>query len=100
MQPWLGPGWDPSGDLAAIQQEMNQLFESLLGQGSGAIQPVERAWAPPMDVRETKADLRVLVELPEVPQSQIQIEIVEGVLEIRLPKRAEATSRIVRVEAL
>jgi HSP20 family protein len=129
---------------------MNRLFESFLGQASGRIQPVERTWAPPMDVCETNTDLRVLVELPGVPQDQIQIEIVEGVLtirgerhpdpafrqdqlmrlerrygpfsrslnlpsvvdsegvralyrdgvlEIRLPKRAEATPRIISVEA-
>jgi HSP20 family protein len=36
-----------------------------------------------MDVCETKSDLRVLVELPGIPQAQIQIEIAEGVLTIR-----------------
>lgn len=82
-QSWLGPSWDPSGDLAAIQQEMNRLFETFLAQGPGHVQPAERTWAPPMDVCETAADLRVLVELPGIPQSQIHIEIVEGVLTIR-----------------
>ena len=82
-QPWLGPGWDPSGDLTAIQQEMNRLFESLLGQGPGRVQPAERTWAPPMDVCETKAEVRVLVELAGIPLARIQIEIVEGVLTIR-----------------
>lgn len=149
-QSWLGPGWDPSGDLAAIQQEMNRLFESFLGQGPGRVQPAERTWAPPMDVFETGTELCVLVELPGIPLEGIQIEIVEGtlairgerhpdpafrqeqllrmerrygpfyrslnlpslvdaegvratyrngVLEIRLPKRPEATPRIISVEA-
>jgi HSP20 family protein len=129
---------------------MNQLFEGFLGQGSARIQPGERTWAPPMDVCETKTDLRVLVELPGIPQDQIHIEIVEdvltirgerqpdpgfrqdhllrlerrygpfhrslnlpsivdpesvrasyrdGILELRLPKRPEATSRVISVEA-
>lgn len=82
-QSWLGPGWDPSGDLAAIQQEMNRLFESFLGQAPGHVQPAERTWAPPMDVCETGTDLRILVELPGIPQDRIQIEIVEGTLTIR-----------------
>jgi HSP20 family protein len=92
-QPWLGPGWDPSGDLAAIQQEMNRLFESFLGQGPARVQPGGRTWAPPMDVCETKTDLRVLVELPGIPQSQIQIEIAEGVLTIRGERHPDPSLR-------
>lgn len=83
VQAWLGPGWDPSGDLAAFQQEMNRLFETFLGQGPARIQQPEGTWAPAMDVCETKTDLWVLVELPGIPQAQIQIEIAEGVLIIR-----------------
>jgi HSP20 family protein len=100
-QSWLGPGWDPSGDLAAIRQEMNQLFEGFLGQGSERVQPAERAWAPPMDVCETPTDLRVLVEVPGISQSQIQIEIVEGVLTIRGERHPDATFRqdqLIRME--
>ena len=91
--PWLGPGWDPTGDLAAIKQEMNRLFESLLGQAPGHLQAVERTWAPPMDVCETKTELRVLVELAGVPLAQIQIEIVEGVLNIRGERHPDAGLR-------
>jgi HSP20 family protein len=79
----LGPGWDPFGDLTEIQQELNRLFDSFLGPGPGRTEAVEARWAPPMDVCETKTDLRVLVELPGVTQDQIQVEINEGVLTIR-----------------
>lgn len=97
----MGPGWDPSGDLAAIQHEMNRLFESLLGQGARGVQPVERSWAPPMDVCETTRDLRVLLELPGIPQSQIQIEIAKGVLTIRgerHPDPAFPQDQLIRME--
>ena len=100
-QSWLGPGWDPSGDLAAIQQEMNRLFESFLGQGPRGAQPVERTWAPPMDVCETQEDLRVLVELPGIPQNQIKIQIAEGVLTIRGERHSDPTFRqdqLIRLE--
>jgi HSP20 family protein len=78
-----GAGLGPLGDLAAFQQEMNRLFETFLGQGPARIRQEERTWAPAMDVCETNLDLRVLVELPGIPQAQIQIEIAEGVLTIR-----------------
>lgn len=74
------------------QQEMNRLFESFLGQGRGHMQPAERTWAPPMDVCETQTELRVLPD-------GVRASYRDGVLEIRLPKRPEATPRIISVEA-
>lgn len=100
-QSWLGPGWDPSGDLVAIQQEMNRLFETLLGQSPGQVQPVDRTWAPPMDVCETQTELRVLVELPGISQDKIQIEVVEDVLSIRGERQPDPTFRqdqLIRME--
>ncbi len=89
-----------------IQQEMNRLFEGFLGQAPGRMQPVEGTWAPPMDVCEAKTELRVLVELPGIPQAEIQVDpdgvrasYRDGILEIRLLKRPEATPRIISVEA-
>jgi HSP20 family protein len=79
----LGPAWDPSGDLLALQQEMNRLLETLLGLGPGRGQLAEAVWAPPMDVCESPAALRVLVELPGLTQEQIGIEVTEGMLRIR-----------------
>jgi HSP20 family protein len=67
----------------ALQQEMNRLFETLLGLGPGRGQPAEAVWAPPMDVCESPAALRVLVELPGLTQAQIGIEVTEGMLRIR-----------------
>jgi HSP20 family protein len=54
-----------------------------------------------MDVCETPADLRMLVELPGIPQSQIQIEIAEGVLTIRgerHPDPAFPQDQLIRLE--
>jgi HSP20 family protein len=100
-QPWPGPGWYPLGDLAVIKQEMNRLFESFLGLGPGHVQPGEGTWAPPVDVCETKAEIRVLVELPGVAQSQINLEIVDGVLIIkgeRQPDPAFRQDQLLRME--
>jgi len=75
------------------QQEMNRLFEGFLGQAPGRMQPVEGTWAPPMDVCEAKTELRVLVELPGIPQAEIQIEIVDGVLKIRGERQPDPAFR-------
>lgn len=100
-QPWPGPGWYPLGDLTVIKQEMNRLFESFLGLSPDHVQPGEGTWAPPMDVCETKDEIRVLVELPGVLQSQINLEIVDGVLTIkgeRQPDPAFRQDQLLRME--
>lgn len=101
VHPWPAPGWYPLGDLAVIKQEMNRLLENFLGMSPGHLEPVEGAWAPPMDVCETRDELRVLVELPGVPQSQISLEIVDGVLTIkgkRQPDPAFRQDQLLRME--
>ncbi len=99
--PWPGPAWDPSGDLVVLQQEMNRLFEALLGLVPGAGQAAEVAWAPPMDVCDGPTALRVLVELPGLSQEQIGIEVSKGVLRIRgerPPDPRLAQEQLVRLE--
>lgn len=92
-QPWPGAGWDPVGDLAVIKQEMNRLFENLLGPGAAQGRPAEGAWAPPVDVCETRDELRVLVELPGISLSQVKLEITEGVLTVRGERHPESAFR-------
>ncbi|HSB68783.1 MAG TPA: Hsp20/alpha crystallin family protein [Candidatus Methylomirabilis sp.] len=93
VQPWPGPGWYPLSDLAVIKQEMGRLFESFLGLSPGYAQSAEGVWAPPMDVCETRDEIRVLVELPGVSQSQIALEIVDGVLAIKGERQPDPTFR-------
>jgi len=90
VQPWPGPGWDPLGDLATIKQEMNRLFETLLGQGEGRGLASDGMWVPPLDVSETSTELRVQVEVPGVVERQIAIEILGGVLTVRGDRPIEA----------
>lgn len=54
---------DPFRDLGDIQTEMNRLFDSSFGRPS-QVGGVERAWAPAVDMYETKDDLVVSAELP------------------------------------
>ena len=99
--PWLGPAWDPSGDLVALQQEMNRLFETLLGLGPGGSQAAGVAWAPPMDVCDGPTALRVLVEIPGLTQEQIGIEVTKGTLRIRGERPSDprlAQEQLVRLE--
>lgn len=84
--------WDPFRDLLAIQNEMNRLFGRTYG-GAGAGMaageegPVatdrQGAWAPSLDVYETSDKVNVLVELPGMSASDVEITVDENVLTLK-----------------
>jgi HSP20 family protein len=73
---------DPSRELTDIQTQMNRLFDNFLGQPvtSGVM---ERAWAPAVDVYETKDAVVVTAELPGLNEKEIQLAITDDLLTIR-----------------
>jgi HSP20 family protein len=73
---------DASRELTDIQSQMNRLFDNFLGQPvtSGVM---ERAWAPAVDVYETKDAVVVTAELPGLNEKEIQLAITDDVLTIR-----------------
>ncbi|HTU01404.1 MAG TPA: Hsp20/alpha crystallin family protein [Candidatus Sulfotelmatobacter sp.] len=87
---WLGPAWDPYGELVVIRQEMNRLFDTLLG--AGQFRAGER-WEPAMDVWETPRELCLVVELAGVPQTEIRLEIADGALTIQGERRPDPAFR-------
>lgn len=78
-------GGDP---FLQLHREMNRLFDDAW-RGYGA--PAEGgrgAAAPRVNVSETDSDLRVEVELPGVPERDVQVELTGDVLSIRGERRA------------
>ena len=74
--------FDSSRDLTDIQTQMNRLFDNFLGQPIISA-PVERAWAPAVDVYETKNDLVVTAELPGLSEKDIHLSITGDLLTIQ-----------------
>lgn len=91
--------WDPFRDLLAIQNEMNRLFGRTYGGQGGTVDTADApasadttfdqgtdprgTWAPPLDVYETPDKLNVLVELPGMAASDVEITVEENVLTLR-----------------
>ena len=50
-------------------------------------------WAPPVDICETGDSMAFKVELPGIPQEDIEIEVSGGVLTIRGEKKLEEESK-------
>jgi len=64
---------DNSGMLSNFQSQMNQLFDSFLGQNPAA--PMERAWAPLADVWETPDEMVISVEMPGFTEKDIRLSV-------------------------
>jgi HSP20 family protein len=79
--------------LHALQSELNRLFEEYWNParvGTAHQTPTDlepAAWTPVLDVIETPLELIVLIELPGVEPSSIDLSVTGNVLSIRGEKR-------------
>ncbi len=82
---------DPFRDIQAFQNQMNRLFSETFGSaGLGSRdEGVSAAWAPPVDISETKDALTFTVELPGFRQEDLTLNIENGVLTIEGERRFE-----------
>ncbi len=72
----------PFKELMAFQDRMNRLFEGTVGR-EGVDEDFESAaWAPPVDIYETKDDVVVKVEVPGTSRDLISVEVKNDVLVI------------------
>jgi len=90
-------GRDPFKDFLDIQDEVNRLFRrGFMGECRTRLAPGDNAWAPAVDVYETKRNLVLLVELPGLTAQDIDIAFDDGVLRIsgvrRVPSHTTSTS--------
>jgi HSP20 family protein len=72
----------PSRALTDIQMQMNRLVDDWLGQPSPA-SVMERVWAPPVDLYETKDEMVATVELPGLNEKDIRVSITGDLLTIQ-----------------
>lgn len=82
--------WEPFRDLLAMQQQMNRLFEGYSGRFHGTEEEESlAAWAPPVDIYETKDQIVVKAEIPGVDKDKISVEVREGNLILKGEKKEE-----------
>ena len=80
--------------LQSLQSELNRLFEEYwqpLAAGPAASSPTDLAtsvWTPAIDLAETPAELVLVVDLPGVDPSTIDLSLTDKVLSIRGEKLA------------
>jgi HSP20 family protein len=88
MERWrpYGGTADRWGNVSDIQTEMNRLFEGFFGRSSTA---AGRAWAPPVDLYETKDNLVLSMEVPGVRDKDVTVSITGDLLSVKGERRFE-----------
>lgn len=79
--------WDPFADLFDFRREMDRLIDTFFGRT-----PVlrEEAWAPAVDIYETKDALVVKAELPGVKPEEVEVSIAGNTLTLKGERKREA----------
>jgi Molecular chaperone (small heat shock protein) len=78
----------PFGSFAALQREMNRLFDETF-RGVTPSSSVGADLVPSMDVKETDTAFEVTAEVPGVDEKDVQVTFENGALTIRGEKKAE-----------
>ena len=64
-------------DLAALQQELNQLFERL-SEFDRADHPEDAEWVPSVDIYECRGNVMVVVEVPGLAPDALRVAHADG----------------------
>jgi len=84
---------DPYRSLADLRSEMNRLFGGFFESAGGALPGAQNSWAPMIDMYATPDDLKVVAELPGVPDKEIQVSVLGDVLSIKGQRHAPETAK-------
>ena len=82
----------PLRELTNLKREMDKMWEDFFG-GRGITAAEEGAWAPSIDISETKDELIVKAELPGMEAKDIDISITGDVLTIKGERKQESEEK-------
>jgi HSP20 family protein len=84
--PWLAQG--------NLQQEINKMFERLIGDSEGDQSSVATShWSPRVDIREEANRFLIQADIPGVDPKDIEIQMEKGVLSIKGERQTEAAGK-------
>ena len=74
--------WEPLREVAALQNEMTRMVNSLFSTSAGNGSSLAQTWTPPVDVWETEQEIVYAFDLPGIPEDRISIEFEDGALTV------------------
>lgn len=84
LMPWTG--------LDTMKKEMDRLFDRFWEVDLPAL-PTFGAWAPPLDVSETKDTIVVKAEVPGMDSQEIGLSLQDQILTLKGEKKAEQETK-------
>jgi HSP20 family protein len=79
--------WDHFGNLSALQDQVNRLFEtSFPARTDNSALPT---WAPAVDIYETENELVIKADLPEISEKDLDVRVENNMLTIRGERKFE-----------
>jgi HSP20 family protein len=80
--------WSPYNELATVQREMNNLLDGLWNRKRSEATGFG-SFLPPVDIRETKTEYVVELDLPGIDQKDISVGLENDVLTVRGERKIE-----------
>jgi len=82
--------YDPFRELASLQSRLNRAFDTTLsGPARNEEELLTGAWAPPVDILETKEKTVLKAELPGFDEDQIHLHFEDGILSLEGERKFE-----------
>jgi HSP20 family protein len=78
--------WEPFRNVSDIQSEVNRLFDNFFGRQAAG---TGRAWAPPVDMYQTKDDVVLTLEVPGIREKDVAVSITGDLLSVKGERRFE-----------
>jgi len=75
--------WDPVKDLMEFQERMNRLFDATLPRTRREEALPKGMWTPSVDIYETRGEIVIDVELPEIDVDDLAVDVERGILTIK-----------------
>jgi HSP20 family protein len=82
--------YDPFRELASLQSRLNRAYDTTLsGPARNEEELLTGAWAPPVDILETKEKTVLKAELPGFDEDQIHLHFEDGILSLEGERKFE-----------
>jgi HSP20 family protein len=87
--------WKPNSEAAAISQQMERMFDEMLGRGlrrGGEESSLRGAWMPAVNILEKEDVIEISADLPGLKAEDVEVTVEEGILSIRGERKLEESS--------
>ncbi len=83
--------WDPFRRVAALQDQINRLFEDSMARTDESDEELSACtWRPPVDIFETEDGITFKAELAGIQKEDILIEVKDNILSIKGERLSES----------